>query len=133
MNNLVDELKHEHELITQTLNKIKDVGIGSEEGQSILLSARDALLAHLKKEDAHLYPPLRKAAEKNYALKQTLEFFARDMDKISENALSFFEKYTSGGNSMEFAKDFGTLKAGLSLRIRKEEHIIYTKFNSVTT
>ena len=125
MSNLVEELKSDHAVIAETLNKVKNLGITSEEGQNILLAAKNGLLAHLRKEDEQLYPVLNNAAESNAALKQTLDMFAKDMEVISKAALDFFDKYSTGGSGVEFAKDFGRLFATLSQRISKEENILY--------
>jgi hypothetical protein len=85
----------------------------------------------LKKEDEQLYPKLNKEALSNADLKRTLDLFAKDMDKISQDALNFFKKYEGGGSGIEFAKDFGSLVATLNQRIQKEEKIIYAKFKEI--
>jgi hypothetical protein len=105
--------------------------VTSEEGKKKLILAKKSLLAHLKKEDEQLYPKLHKEADKSPDLKRTLELFAKDMDKISKDALRFFDKYSEGGSGIEFAKDFGSLVATLSQRIQKEERIIYQKFKEI--
>ena len=131
MSRLIDELKQDHVVLVETLNKIKSLGIASEEGQKTLLAAKGALLAHLAKEDKELYPTLNKAAETDADLKSTLDFYAKDMDKISKGALTFFEKYAGGGSGMEFAKDLGKLFGDLGARVRKEESTIYIKYNEL--
>ena len=131
MSKLVDELKREHSAIVETLNKVKSLRITSEEGQNTLLAAKSGLLAHLNKEDEQLYPVLNNAAESDAVLKRTLDTFAKDMDEISKVALEFFEKYSTGGSGIEFAKDFGRLYAALSQRISKEENIIYAKYDEL--
>jgi len=60
-----------------------------------------------------------------------LDNFAKDMEVISEAAFEFFEKYSTGGSGIEFAKDFGRLFALLSQRISKEENIIYKKYEEL--
>ncbi|MCP4397898.1 MAG: hemerythrin domain-containing protein, partial [bacterium] len=45
MSKLVEELKKDHAVIAETLNKVKKLGIGSAEGQNILLAAKNSLLA----------------------------------------------------------------------------------------
>lgn len=64
MSVLVERLKREHTVIVDVLNKVKEIGINSKEGQGKLLSIKNALLAHLKVEDEQLYPTLKKEAEK---------------------------------------------------------------------
>ncbi|OGX31364.1 MAG: hypothetical protein A3D27_03350 [Omnitrophica WOR_2 bacterium RIFCSPHIGHO2_02_FULL_46_37] len=131
MGTLVEELKKDHEEIVEVLTKVKKLGISSKDGQDMLLAAKGGLLAHLKKEDERLYPPLRKAAENNQGLKTTLDMFAKDMESISKNAIDFFGKYAKGDSGIEFAKDFGRLAGILSMRIRKEEKIIYAEYEKL--
>ena len=132
MSKLIDELKEEHTTITTTLNKVEKIGAFSKKGQDVLLSAKSALLSHLKKEDEQLYPVLHESAKKDTALKRTLDMFAKDMEEISKSVLEFFDKYSEGGSGMEFAKDYGRFFAALSSRIRREEDILYAKYNEIT-
>ncbi|HEX8949233.1 MAG TPA: hemerythrin domain-containing protein, partial [Dissulfurispiraceae bacterium] len=128
---LIEELKKEHAAILENLDKAYKLGI-TRDGQSILMSAKTGLLAHLKKEDSELYPVLRKAAESDGALKQTLDTFAKDMETTSKDVLAFFGKYTQGqGAGMDFAKDFGRLFVTLKTRIQKEERILYTRYEQL--
>lgn len=131
MSPLIKELVAEHLEITQMLNKVKQLGIQSQEGRDTLLAAKKGLLAHLEKGDRLLYPSLARAAKNNEGLKGTLEVFAADMDKVSGCALAFFDKYASDSSGLAFAKDFGRLFATLSQRIRKEENILYQKYDEV--
>lgn len=89
MAKLIEELKKEHAVIVEGIEQIRESGISSKEGQQWLLNAKQSLLAHLKKEDDELYPVLNKAAEKDPSLKQTLEFFAKDMAGVSKTAIDF--------------------------------------------
>ena len=131
MSKLIEQLKSEHAVLVEVLGEIRKLGIGSKEGQSKLLAAKASFLAHLKKEDVELYPPLRKAAEGDPRVKQTLEMFAKDMDAVSKDTTSFFEKYARGGSDLEFASDFGRLLATLGARIRKEESILYPEYDKL--
>ncbi|NJD69428.1 MAG: hypothetical protein C3F12_12750 [Candidatus Methylomirabilota bacterium] len=132
MSMLVERLKREHGLLVDTLNKVKELGVGSREGQQKLLSAKIGLLAHLKAEDGQLYPALYQEAKNNEALRRTVEAFARDMETVSKDALHFFEKYAHGGSGLEFAKDFGRLYAVLSQRISKEEKSLYPEYDKLS-
>lgn len=132
MSVLVEKLKRDHVVIGDILNQVKEMGISSKEGLGKLLSVRTTLLAHLKAEDEQLYPTLKKEAEKNDGLKRTLDLFAREMETISREALSFLDKYLSGGAGLEFARDFGRLCANLGQRIRKEESILYPEYDKLS-
>jgi len=131
MSQLISELKKEHVVIAETLNKVKQIGITSAEGQNTLLAAKKGLVAHLKKEDDQLYAFLNKKAESDASLKRTLDAFVMDMEGITKAALEFFEKYSKGGSGLEFAKDFGRLYAVLSQRIYKEENVVYKKYDEL--
>ena len=131
MANLIEELKNEHSAIVKTLKKARDLVITSSEGQSTLHDAKDAFIKHLKKEDEQLYPVLIKAAEQNSELKAILESFMKDMDEVSKTTMLFFDKYSKGGEGIEFAKEFGRLYITLSRRIHKEEEIIYAKYSEL--
>lgn len=131
MSKLVEELKSDHKVIAATLNKVSGLGISSPEGQKTLLAAKSGLLAHLKKEDGHLYPVLKNAATADADLKRTLDMFAKDMVIISMAAVEFFDKYARGGDGLAFAKDFGRLYATLSQRISREENVLYKKFDEI--
>lgn len=131
MDRLISEFRRDHVVVMDTLNVVKRHGLSSKEGKEGLKSVKDTLLAHLKKEDTHLYPVLRKAAEKDEILKQTLDLFAKDMDEISNAALRFFSKYATGGEGTEFARDFGGLYATLQGRIRREENNLYKVYEKL--
>ena len=131
MSNLIDELKGEHGAIVNMLNKVRELGIGSKEGQDRLMSAKASLLAHLAKEDQKLYPVLSEGAKKDQHLKGLMETFAMDMDEISKSALEFFNKYAFGGSGVEFAKEFGRLFVVLGSRIQKEESMLYKEYDKL--
>ena len=129
--NLIAELKKEHAVITTTLERINRKNISLKECQKELFKVKSLLLDHLRKEDENLYPSLKLAARNNEYIRLTLKSFADDMDEISALAFAFFDKYKSGGKGMEFAKDYGQLYSKLSMRIRKEETVLYELFNSL--
>ncbi len=60
---LIDQLVKEHSEIFADLTEANNLGIITKEGQSKLFAAKADLLVHLKNEDEHLYPILRKEAE----------------------------------------------------------------------
>lgn len=132
MSKLIDELKGDHETIVSVLEQIRKLGIVTEEAQELLRAAKSGLLAHLAKEDKYLYPVLLKEAEKDSALNRMLTRYAEEMTKISQAALDFFDKYASGGDTHEFARDFGRLMGVLGTRIRTEENFIYTRFDEIS-
>jgi len=131
MSDLVDRLKKEHTILVEALDSMTGLGVTSKDGQAKLYSAKEALLAHLSLEDTELYPVLRRAAEADNAVRHTLDVFAKDMEEISKTALSFFGKYSQGGDSLEFAKELGRLLGALKNRIGKEEGVLYALYDKL--
>lgn len=131
MLDLISELKYEHSQITATLRNVINVGINSEEGRNLLFTAKSHLLEHLKKEDVSLYPVLWEAAKNSNDLKDMLDLYANDMVAVSKMALEFFDKYESGGDALEFNKDYTKLFKILTNRIIKEETVIYKKYEEL--
>ncbi|MDT8317125.1 MAG: hemerythrin domain-containing protein [bacterium] len=131
MSDLIDRLKKEHRILVEALDSMTGLGVTSKDGQAKLYSAKEALLAHLNLEDKELYPVLRKAAESDDAVRRTLDVFAKDMEEISKTALSFFAKYSEGGESLEFAKELGRLVGALKNRIGREEDVLYAQYEKL--
>jgi iron-sulfur cluster repair protein YtfE (RIC family) len=128
MSPLITELKRQHVAILEVLDAVNTLGIASARGQEKIMAAKTLLLAHLAKEDETLYPVLRKGTETDGELRRYLEILSKDMARISESALGFFQKYAASDHGAEFARDFGSLSARLSSRIRKEEAILYPAY-----
>ncbi|MBJ6751472.1 hemerythrin domain-containing protein [Geomonas anaerohicana] len=133
MARLIDELKRDHVAIEDMLNRVKDTSITNKEAHRLLLAAQSTLLAHLRKEDAQLYPVLNQAAQADQALKRTVDFYAKDMDEISGNAVAFFKKYSADDAviDIEFAKALGRLFATISRRLRSEENTLYAAYEKL--
>ncbi|MGR3173331.1 MAG: hemerythrin domain-containing protein [Candidatus Scalindua sp.] len=144
MSALIEEFKREHAKIIAMLNEVKEFGILSKEGQAKLMTIKAHLLAHFKKEDEKLYPVLRKEAEDNERLKNTLDLFAMDMEKVSSVVQKVFDKYSKGeidenfprtkgaparpAGGEDFSINFDSLFAALSTRIRNEENALYEEY-----
>ena len=131
MSALIEEFKSEHAKIIAMLNEVKELGILSRQGQARLMSIKAHLLSHLKEEDEKLYPVLRKEAEDNERLKNTLDLFALDMEKVSSVVQEFFDKYSEGAFDEAFPAEFKSLFAALSSRIRNEEDALYVEYDEI--
>ena len=105
MSDFIEELRIEHTLIIDEIQNIERLGIYSREGKKNFFTAKRDFLAHLKKEDKKLYPVLRKAAESNKEFKKKLDYFSKNEEKVTEFALQFFDKYSSGGSGVEYKLD----------------------------
>ncbi len=129
MSVLIEELKKDHSEILDALNEVKELGILSKEGQSKLMSAKECLLTHIKKEDEQLYPVLRKEADNNTQLESALDLCAIDMENVSKFVLEFFDKYSRRAFSdTELQKEFENLFTALDKRIKNEEDILYGEY-----
>lgn len=134
MSRLIQELKNDHKVLVKILGEVKELGITSEEGRKRLMAAKAGLLAHLKKEDAELYPPLRLTAANDPRVQGLMNTFTTDMGMVAKQALAFFDKYggdISEETQMNFARDFGTLVGILGARINKEENALYPEYDKV--
>lgn len=133
MARLIDELKRDHIEIDAMLAKVRDSKISHQEAHRILIAAKVKLLAHLKKEDLQLYPVLNKEAVNDAALKRSVEFYAKDMQEITAEAVAFFDKYSPADAAIdiEFARAFGKLYSILSRRLRSEESTLYPAYEKV--
>ncbi|MDP6433546.1 MAG: hemerythrin domain-containing protein [Candidatus Scalindua sp.] len=132
MSILIEELKKEHSGIIATLNEVKKLGILSKEGQDKLISVQTSLIAHLEMEDDQLYPILRKQAENNKDLKNTLDLFEMDMENVSTIVQEFFDKYSEEFSGEKLQEDFENLFAALSKRISNEEAALYEEYEYMT-
>ena len=131
MSRLLEELKNEHKVILDILNQVKTQGISSRAAQEKLISARELLTAHIRKEDEKYYPKLRRASESNEDLKIILNYFVKDMEDVSKMAMQVFDKYARGGDEVAFAGEIKLLYMMLKDRIRTEEDTLFKKFSAV--
>ena len=131
MSELIEEFKRDHAEIMAILNEAKELGILSKEVQAKLISIKEHLLAHLKKEDEKLYPALRKEAEDNERLRNTLDLFALDMETVSSVVQEFFDKYSRGEIDENFSVNFESLSVTLSTRIMNEEDALYEEYEEI--
>ena len=131
MSALIDQLKKEHSEIFAELNEANDLSIITKEGQNKLFSTKADLLVHLKHEDEHLYPVLRKEAENNKHLESILNSFSSEMENISESAMKFFEKYSDQVIDSMYVESFETIFATLSARMKKEESVLFAEYEKI--
>lgn len=129
---LTQELVRDHQALFALLDEVRELGIGSDEGRQKLMGAKKLLLAHLSKEDRHLYPKLAQAAREDSQLETLYSGFASEMDEISRFAVEFFEHPWSDSERMEFARQFGRLYVILRQRMNREESHLYPEFEKLS-
>ncbi len=131
MSALIEELKREHSEIVAILNEVEGLDILSKEGQAKLMSAKERLLTHLKKEARQLYPVLIKDAENNKQMESALDLCAIDMENVSRIALDFFNKYYGEVIDEDFQREFERFFAAINKRIEAEEDILYDEYETM--
>ena len=128
---LVEELKKGHSLVIEALNQARKLGIDTKEGQNEILSAKDTILAHMKKEDEEFYPVLRKAAESNSKLNELIAEFDKDIKEISHYSIEFFDNKNAVMGS-NLAAETEKFIAILDRRILREETFLFEEFKKLT-
>ncbi|MDP6925090.1 MAG: hemerythrin domain-containing protein [Candidatus Scalindua sp.] len=131
MSVLIDQLIKEHSEIFADLTEANNLGIITEEGQNKLFSAKADLLVHLKNEDEHLYPILRKEAENNKHLEGILNSFSNEMKDISKSVMKFIDKYSDGVLDSKYVESFESIFATLSARMKKEESVLFAEYEKI--
>jgi hypothetical protein len=129
---MFEKIKKEHTVIIDNLRNMKKLNLHTREGQLELLSAKNDILAHIKNEDENFYPFLKKTAELNDRLRDTLNAFDKDMAVISKYTLDFFESiFTDEVIDLELALE--RFIEVHTTRIKREEAILYAKCGSATS
>lgn len=129
MEPLLTELKAEHERISSHLRTVYNLGPSSPQARKELRAVRTLVLTHLHREKELVFPALRRAYEHDAIHKQLLDSFALEEGVLAELLLDFFSKYDSAEvSSIQFARDYGTLWASISSRMRREENRVFPLF-----
>jgi hypothetical protein len=132
MSKLVDELKRHHQFLRERIDRVKEIGVQSAEAQVILKQIKASLFAHLAKEDDELYPALEKAARSDPRLGDLLAIFREDIAQVASAATAFFAGFESGQlKGLQLAREFGSVVGQLTLRVAKEESVLYAEYDKV--
>ncbi|MBC8550937.1 MAG: hypothetical protein H8D23_14930 [Candidatus Brocadiales bacterium] len=128
---MFEEFKKEHTVVIDNLMNINKLNIHTRDGQLELLSTKNNIFAHIKNEDEKFYPVLKKTAESNGRLRETINAFDKDMAVISKYTLDFFESiFTEEGIYLEMALE--RFIEVHSTRMLREEAILYAKCGNTT-
>ncbi len=132
MTNFITELKKEHVEIKKALDRIDRIGHFTKEVRVELLIIRDHFLVHLEKEDADVYPKLKKASLKDEELKNMFQFFEDEAELISKFVRIFIDKYSSrNASSHGFQREFNMIYSVLMKRIEHEEEILFPEYEKL--
>lgn len=130
MSQLIDELKQHHQFLGDRFDRVKQVGVETPEGRAALKQIKASLFAHLAKEDEQLYPALEEAARSDHRLADMLAVFREDIAKVAAAATAFFTGVESGKlKGLQLARDFGSLAGQFTLRVAKEESVLYAEYD----
>jgi len=153
MSVLIERLKREHAKIVDLLLRVKFLDIRSEDGQKMLLESKDRILSHLREEDDELYPFLRMKSRDDKDLRTNLDYFEKDMERVTKAAFQFYSRYSEESlkktetsksilgrflrrkpeNKVQeyFVQDFEKLYRILLDRIHQEENILYAAYEKL--
>lgn len=127
MSDLISTLKQEHAELQRLLAEAKQHGISSGQGLIALAKAKRLLLTHLMKEDQELYPALKQLE----AGRHIANSYADEMQQVSQDVLRFFQTLEARPDDRALPSEFGRLLGVLGGRIRKEESILYAKYEQL--
>ena len=127
----IEKFKKEHSNIIEALKEVEELGIHTKEGHAKLMSLTVNLLKHLRNEDKHLYPVLRKASEHNKKLKEILNLFVNGLSALYVKMLRFIAKYYKGIKDNNFQMEYERLFCALSKRIEYEENILFSEYEKL--
>lgn len=125
MSSVIDAMRAEHKLLLEHLAKAKELGCYTPEAREFIYKVEKEFKDHLTKEDGELYKALRNVAKTDTHTKTILESFARELEMVTNDVVSFFDAHAKDSNHEHFEKDIVHLIASVEARIVKEEHILY--------
>ncbi len=128
MENLTEKLKSEHEELRRLCAEVYDYLSSYELKLEFVNKFKALVTGHMETEDKYLYPFLNEEAEKDFALRTKLDFFAKDWEETSKFAFYYIEKYSAGNFDDKFAGDTGKLLSTLRQRMMKEEISLYSEY-----
>jgi len=129
-------LKAEHAALAELRQQLIDL-VNSETPAGAEISAvrwrmSRLLLAHLAKEDAHLYPPLK--ADSNKSASALASFYQREMGDLGSRWQGFIMDWTSrriAADWLGFRAAALPILEALASRIQCEERDLYPRYESI--
>ena len=127
----VDGFKATHQAVVSLLRQIDSAG--GQQRVDVLNSLKEALLAHVGKENSVIQEAMNKPGVEG-TFKSSAQRFMDELGNIAQTALlPFFDKYSSSGevDSDDFANDFNGIKSALADRIAFEEGRFYSELEKL--
>lgn len=127
----VDSFKRTHQAAVSLLGQIDSSG--GQERVDALNNLKEALLAHVGKENEVIQEAMEKADVEG-PFKLSAQRFMDELGSIAQTALlPFFDKYSSSDavGSDDFESDFNGIKSALADRIAFEEGMFYPELEKL--
>lgn len=129
LSRLTDTLRAEHCTILRLIDEARSAGIGSQGAFEALRKSKALIIAHLRKEERELYPPL--FASCDFGVMG--DAFSAEMVRLSQTVIRFFERYETDGvaDGGELATELDRIIGLLHTRIAREENTLYPAYETV--
>ena len=132
MSEFISDLKEEHAEISNSLDKIDQIGHFNKNTRVELMLVKDHLLKHLEKEDGEVYVRLKAASLNDEHLQYILQYFEDEAKLISKFAVIFFDKYSSRNAIADgFQREFNLIYSTIMKRIEQEEEILFPEYEKL--
>ncbi len=129
---VVDELLAEHRVLRDSLDAIKTLDLESPQGVAQVVQTKQALLDHMQNEGQAIGAVLKRAAEQDEGLRQTLAMFDADLEDLYAEMVGLFDR-VAAGNTADFSEAYGGLLALMKARMKREETILFPQFSKALT
>lgn len=127
---MIEELKKEHSVITDTFKEISKSGFHSKEGMEALLSVQKYIVGHMEKEDKKFYSVLKDAVKSKRMLNETLNVFDENIGAVSNTVNHFFANYATKVRN-QLAKEIEWFIETITWRIQREEALLFTMYDKL--
>jgi hypothetical protein len=134
MSTLIPILLSQHRAVEKRLKAVQQA-VDALDGTRIqveLPPLKATLSSHLRLEDGELYPGLLRMAKDlgDSQLSTLAEAYAQSIPQLSHGVLSFLGRYERAFTLEAFLKDWITMNALVTSRIRSEERSLYGMFEA---
>ncbi len=128
MSAYIEKLTEEHNTIIKILEKVKSLGIRTNEGKGLLRKLKVCFTDHLKNENENFYPVLMQYANSSPTKKEILNMFIKEMQEISDEVFAFFINCENETQNQKVEEDFEKIYIALMIRVRREEKILFKEY-----
>jgi serine/threonine protein kinase/hemerythrin-like domain-containing protein len=129
---VVEDLISEHRTLREALDAIKTVDVASPQGREKILEMKKALLDHMHHEEQAIGGALKRAAERDEGLRQTLIMFETDLEDLYGEMIALFDR-AAAGNTTDFSEAYGGVLALMKARMKREETLLFPRFGKTVT